>query len=94
MPTAWDWYFSQRPTSILLVHMKDGTEVIGYFGNKSYATSFPNDGSLYLEKAYTKDDNGNLKLVENSSGILVAKDQHISIEFYSTEGGDYDQKKL
>jgi hypothetical protein len=83
MPTAWDWYFSQRPASILLVHMKDGSEVIGSFGSKSYATSFPNDGSIYLEKVYAKDDNGNLKSVENNNGILIAKDQHTSIEFYS-----------
>ena len=68
MPTAWDWFFSQRPKSLLLVYMKNGTEVIGYFGENSYATSFPNDGSIYLERVYTKDDNDNLKLIENSNG--------------------------
>jgi len=83
IPTAWDWYFSQRPNSILLVHLKDGYEVIGYFGDKSYATSYPNDGSIYLEKVYTKDKSDMLKLVENSNGILIARDQYVSIEFYS-----------
>jgi hypothetical protein len=48
-------------------------------GEKSYATSFPNDGSIYLEKVYSKGEHGNLKLVENSNGILIAEDHHMSI---------------
>ena len=86
MPTAWDWYFSQRPNSILLIKMKDDTEIIGYFGEKSYATSYPNDGSIYIEKVYTKDENGALKIVDNSNGILIAKDQYTTIEFYNLTG--------
>ncbi len=73
MPTAWDWYFSQRPNVITLVHLKNGDEIIGYFGENSYATSYPNDGSIYLEKVYTRDKNGTIKLVQNSNGILIAK---------------------
>ena len=57
--------------------------------NKSYATSFPNDGSIYLEKVYAKDESGNIQLVEHSNGILIAKDQYISIEIYSI-GGNYE----
>lgn len=83
MPTAWDWYFSQKQNSILLVKMKDNSEIIGYFGEKSYATSYPNDGSIYLEKIYTKDSDGNIVIVENSNGILIAKDQYNTIEFYN-----------
>ena len=83
MPTAWDWYFSQRPNAMLLVKMKDGSEITGYFGATSYATSYPNDGSIYLEKVYIKDEDANLILVENSNGILIAKDQYTTIEFYN-----------
>jgi len=86
MPTAWDWYFSQRPNSILLVKMKDGSEIIGYFGETSYATSYPNDGSIYIERVYIKDENGALVIVENSNGILIAKDQYTTIEFYNIAG--------
>lgn len=86
MPTAWDWYFSQRPNSVLLVKMKDGSEIIGYFGETSYATSYPNDGSIYIEKVYVKDSDGTLSRVENSNGILIAKDQYTTIEFYNIEG--------
>jgi len=86
MPTAWDWYFSQRQNSILLVKMQDDSAIIGYFGEISYATSYPNDGSIYIEKVYTKDENGTLVIVENSNGVLIAKDQYKTIEFYNIEG--------
>ncbi|MGM0533886.1 MAG: DUF6338 family protein [Campylobacterota bacterium] len=82
MPTAWDWYFSQREECIVLVNMKDGSEVIGYMGDKSYATSFPNEGSLYLEKVYQKKENGQLVQLQHSKGILIAQDQYNTIEFY------------
>lgn len=94
MPTAWDWYFSQRPNVILLVHMKNGVEIIGYFGEKSYATSFPNEGSIYLEKVYTKDKNGNLIAVKNSNGILIANNEYLLIEFFDNRGEKYEWKKL
>ncbi|MBF0273925.1 MAG: hypothetical protein HQK84_01700 [Nitrospinae bacterium] len=87
IPTAWDWYFSQKPNSLLRVHLKDGTDIIGYFGGDSYATSYPNEGSIYLEKVYTIDNDG-LKLIENSNGVLIAKDQYTSIEFYITGESD------
>jgi hypothetical protein len=89
VPTAWDWYFSKKPRSILLIHLKDGSDVVGFFGPNSYATSYPNDGSIYLEKVYTKNEDGKLKLVKNSNGVLIAKDQYISIEIYSI-GENYE----
>lgn len=86
IPTAWDWYFSQRPECILLVNMKDSSQVIGYFGEKSYATSYPNDGSIYIEKVYEKDESGNLVIVGNSNGILIQKGEYNTIEFFNIEG--------
>ena len=49
-PTAWDYYFDKRNPSWVLVHLKDGTLIGGLFGDDSYATSFPTDGDIYLEK--------------------------------------------
>ena len=82
IPTAWDWYFSQRPNCILLISLKNGSEVIGYFGEKSYATSYPNEGSIYLEKVY-KYNNNELEIVPNSDGIVVAKNEFDTIQFYN-----------
>lgn len=85
IPTAWDWYFSQRPNCMVLINLKDGSKVIGYFGEKSYATSYPNDGSIYLEKVYNQNEDGSIEQVEHSNGILIGKDQYTSIEFFIGE---------
>jgi hypothetical protein len=87
VPTAWDWYFSKRPLSIVRVHLKDGNEIIGYFGENSYATSFPNDGNIYLEQVYSANENGDLVAIRNSDGILISKESYTLIEFYKIEQG-------
>lgn len=82
--SAWDWYFGKRQKCILLVKLKDGKEIIGYFGVNSYATSYPNEGSIYIEALYKKDDvTGSLNLIPNTKGILIHKDQYSTIEFYN-----------
>ncbi len=81
VPTAWDWYFSKRPNCTLLIKLKNGSEVIGYFGEKSYATSYPNEGSIYLEKVYIRNSD-KLEIVENSDGIIIKQDAFDTIEFY------------
>ena len=89
MPTAWDWYFSQRKNAILLIRMVDDTEVIGYFGNNSYATSYPNEGSIYMEKIYRKSsDSQSIEEIPSSQGMLITKDKYKTIEFYKTEGNN------
>ena len=89
MPTAWDWYFSQRKNAILLIRMVDDTEVIGYFGNNSYVTSYPNEGSIYMEKIYRKSsDSQSIEEIPSSQGMLITKDKYKTVEFYTTEGNN------
>ena len=92
MPTAWDWYFSQRKNALLLITMTDGMEIIGYFGSNSYATSYPNEGSLYIEKIYKKSNDGkSIEEISNSQGLLITKEQYKTIEFYKIEGDNSGQ---
>ena len=65
-----------------MIHLKNGEEIVGYFGSQSYATSFPNDGSIYLEKTCTKDENGNIDILQDSDGILIANNKYLSIQFF------------
>lgn len=88
VPTAWDWYFSRRPLCFIRIYLKDGNEIIGYFGENSYATSFPNDGSIYLEKVYMQKEDGTLFMIEQSDGILISKESYSLVEFYKTEQGE------
>ena len=88
IPTAWNWYFSQRPHCMLLISLKNGSEVIGYFGNKSYATSYPSEESIYLETVYKYDDKNELTMVPNSDGMVIAKNEFSTIQFYKIGEND------
>ena len=55
---------------------------MGYFGQNSYATSYPNEGSIYLEKTYVYNDKNELCATEDSDGIIIAKNQFDTIEIY------------
>lgn len=57
-PTAWDAFFNRRQPTFLLVHLNNGKLVGGYWGAKSYAGSYPNDGDIFLEAVYGLDASG------------------------------------
>lgn len=57
-PRAWDDLFSERLTAYLRIETVDGTAVAGLFADASYAGGFPHDADLYLEQAWSMDDEG------------------------------------
>ncbi len=52
IPTGWDWIFGRTDPCYLLITLTDGTEIAGYFGAKSMASSDPERKDLYIEKVY------------------------------------------
>ena len=57
-PRAWDDLFSERLTAYLRIETVDGTAVARLFADESYAGGFPHDADLYLEQAWSMDDEG------------------------------------
>jgi hypothetical protein len=51
-PTAWDHMFRDLGGAFVRVRLKDGTWVGGWYGGRSYATSYPQNPELYLESSY------------------------------------------
>lgn len=85
-PTAWDFLFDTRRPGFVLATLNDGTLVGGYYGPRSYATSFPNDGDIYLEVAVEVTEEGKFgDLIEGSRGILLRKDQYRLLEFFAAQ---------
>lgn len=83
-PSAWDFYFDKREEVFLLIHLNDGKMVGGFFGEGSYATSFPDDGDLYLKAVYSINENGEFgESIENTNGLLIRKDQYRFIELFN-----------
>jgi len=68
----------------MLIHLNDGNMVGGFFGEGSYATSFPDDGDLYLKAVYSIKENGEFgEPIEDTKGLLIRKDQYSYIELFN-----------
>jgi hypothetical protein len=80
-PTTWDYFFRRRLHCFVLVHLKNGKLIGGYWGGDSYATSFPNDGAIYLQAVYRlRADRTFGAPIEGTMGALINKDQYDLIE--------------
>ena len=52
IPTGWDWIFGRTEPCYVLVTLTDGTEIAGYFGPRSMASSDPGRKDIFIEKVY------------------------------------------
>ena len=83
-PTAWDYFFGRRERVFVLVQLKNGSKIGGYYGFQSYAASFPTEGEIYLEAVSRVDEDGKFKEpVNRSRGVIIRKDQYDLIEFFT-----------
>jgi hypothetical protein len=58
IPTGWDWIFSTTEPCYVLITLTDGTEIAGYFGRRSMASSDPERKDIYIERVYTVPEGG------------------------------------
>lgn len=82
-PSAWDYYFDKRHPAFALVHLKNGKMIGGYYGNESYATSFPNNGDIYLEAVYKVGEDGTFgAAVDDTDGVIIRREEYYYIELF------------
>ena len=65
-PTAWDHAFRDRAPCFIRVRLKNGGWAGGWFGTKSFASSYPHSGEIFLQTAWRM----------NQDGSFAAKSQH------------------
>lgn len=71
-PSAWDRAFRDAGPCFVRVRMKDGTWFAGYYGTVSYASSFPDPQSLFLESSFAVSPDGKIgEPIEGTSGAIV-----------------------
>jgi hypothetical protein len=81
-PTAWDQMFRQRGSCFVRMRLRDGAWVGGWFGKRSYATSYPHPAELYLESAWLMGSDGSFdRRIANSGGLFVRASDADVLEF-------------
>jgi hypothetical protein len=54
VPTAWDYQFGRlREAHWVLVKLKDGSTVAGFFGTRSFASSDPDERDIFMSRSIT-----------------------------------------
>lgn len=81
IPTGWDWIFSRTDPCYVLVTLSTGTQIAGYFGLQSMASSDPDRRDLYLERVYVIPSDGPWQPVDRSQGTYIDGSQIAFIEF-------------
>lgn len=86
-PTAWDHHFRKGRAYWVWLTFKSGQVMAGLFGPNSFASSFPHEQDLYVEKLLSLDKHGRVqRWVEDSAGALVKMADLERIEFFEIEG--------
>lgn len=71
-PTAWDQMFQNRGSCFVRVRLRDGVWAGGWYGSRSYATSYPQPNELFLQTAWIMAADGRfVRPIERSAGLHV-----------------------
>jgi len=82
---AWDHKFGQLRPEMILVTLRDGSTVAGYFGPQSFASSDPTDRDVFIEQLWRINEDGPWEVLENSAGIWLRGSDIRFIEFKKLE---------
>lgn len=81
-PTAWDFAFEGAGGAFLRMKLKNGTFVGGTFGEGSFASSYPEPPSVFLERAWHLDEEGRfVEPLDGSRGLYIGLDDVESVEW-------------
>ena len=72
--------FSNITEKWIIVTLKNGGKVYGYFGNHSYASSEPDERDLFISHTVQM-TNGGFEFVKDTQGIYLRGEEISSIEF-------------
>ncbi|WP_439865244.1 DUF6338 family protein [Pseudomonas antarctica] len=83
----WDFVFGQRKCYWVHIHLLDGGQISGFYGDKSFSSSAPAIEQIYIEQVWIVNGAGGLdRMVKGSAGALVSADRIKYIEFIDYNG--------
>lgn len=81
-PTAWDHAFRDRRPCFVRARLKEGSWVGGWYGSRSYASSYPQPAELLLESARLMNPDGSFGgRVNQSAGLYLRANDFDVLEF-------------
>lgn len=80
---GWDAAFLHQEPYFVIVHLKDGRRIGGYYGYNSYAGVHPCSGHLYLETIWALDEEGRFTdALPGSKGMILRPDDYHLVELF------------
>jgi hypothetical protein len=71
-PTAWDHVFRDRKPCFVRVRLKNGGWAGGWFGSRSFASSYPSPGEFFLQTAWRMNQDGSFAArSEQTAGLYI-----------------------
>lgn len=71
-PTAWDRMFQNRGSCFVRVRLKDGVWAGGWYGSRSYATSYPQSTEIFMQTAWIMAPDGRfVRPIKGSAGLYL-----------------------
>ena len=80
-PTAWDWKFSRQDEQWVLVTLKNGDTISGFYGKESFSASNPDERDLYIHWIYDTDETGTSSSPQEK-GVYISAGEISTIEFW------------
>jgi hypothetical protein len=85
IPKAWDYFFRLGTPCWVVATMKDGHVLAGWYGVNSFASSFPAEEDLYLEKTCNLSPEGRILQVKEFSHGAIIRMEHVQLlEMYES----------
>jgi len=82
-PKAWDYFFGKGAACWIIVTLKSGRVIGGYYGTESFASSFPHEEDLYLELLCDMTPEGRLNgITPLTLGGIIRMEEVQLLEFF------------
>jgi hypothetical protein len=85
VPTSWDFAFDPEDDLLLVVTLRDGSRIAGYYGRRSHSGYGTRTRDLFLEERWEFDEEGAALSgpAPRSVGVWIGADDIVAVEHYA-----------
>lgn len=91
--TAWEFKLSSTKPSWVVIHLKSGERILGFFGVNSFSGDPGRTGDLYLERTSPFTNDGQPPRETPNQGIWIAGSEIATIEFTEPSHGNSEERQ-